>query len=181
MNNYTSGKIVSSNRFLINEICLKNNCFYRRSGVKMNNAGKTTNDLFDKGFFCAESVVKAIAIEFGIETSILPAIATGFCGGMSRNAQMCGAVTGGIMGIGLILGRTHENQTTDVCYKTVNQFLSLFKEKHGTLNCKELIGFDLGIEKELEQFRTQNLDYEICKNFSIDATTIVYDVIKAKQ
>ncbi len=147
----------------------------------MNNAAKKTNDLFDQGFFCAESVVKAIALEFEIETSILPAIATGFCGGMSRNAQMCGAVTGGIMGIGLLLGRSHENQTTDACYKAVNQFLAMFKEKHRSLNCKELIGFDLGIEKELEQFRTQHPDYEICKNFSIDAATMVYEVIKANR
>ncbi len=147
----------------------------------MNSAGKTTNDLFDKGFFCAESVAKAIALEFGIETSIIPAIATGFCGGVSRNAQMCGAVTGGIMGIGLILGRTHEGQNTDQCYAAVNQFLSVFKEKHGTLNCKELIGFDLGVEKELKQFRAQNPDYAICKNFSIDAAAMVYEVIKANR
>jgi C_GCAxxG_C_C family probable redox protein len=145
----------------------------------MNNAGKKTNDLFDKGFFCAESVVTAIALEFGIETSVLPAIATGFCGGMSRNAQMCGAVTGGIMGIGLILGRTHESQTTDACYKAVNQFLSLFEEKHGTSNCKELIGFDLGIEEELKQFSIENPGYKICKNFSIEAATMVCEVIKS--
>lgn len=147
----------------------------------MSNAGEKTNEFFDRGFFCAESVVKAIAEEYKMDSSVLPAIATGFCGGISRNAQVCGAVTGGIMGIGLVLGRTHEDQTTEACYKAVNQFLALFKEKHGSLNCKTLIGFDLGIETELKQFRTQHPDYAICKGFSIDAANMACEIIRANQ
>jgi len=54
-----------------------------------------SRELFDSGFYCAESVLLAIAGHKGIQSDLIPGIATGFCSGMSRTCGMCGAVTGG--------------------------------------------------------------------------------------
>ncbi len=47
----------------------------------------------------------AVAESEGIQSDFIPKIATGFCGGVSRTCGMCGAVSGGIMAIGLFAGR----------------------------------------------------------------------------
>lgn len=147
----------------------------------MNRTGKRTQELFGSGFFCAESVVKAVALENSVDSDILPAIATGFCGGMSRHAEMCGAVTGGIMGLGLIFGRNTVENTTQTCYETITEFLKEFKALHGSLNCKDLIGYDLGVAEELEQFRKKNPGYEKCLRFSVDAASMVQEIIDRRK
>ncbi len=147
----------------------------------MNETGKKAQELFASGFFCAESVLKAVALENGADASILPAIASGFCGGMSRHAEMCGAVTGGIMGLGLVFGRNMVEDDMQACYKAVTKFLKAFKELHGSLNCKDLIGYDLGVAEELEKFRMENPGYEKCARFSSDAAGIVQEIINSKK
>ena len=147
----------------------------------MNHTGKKTQELFASGFFCAESVLKAVAMENGADADILPAIATGFCGGMSRHAEMCGAVTGGIMGLGLVFGRNTVQNSTQGCYKAVTEFLKSFKDLHGSLNCKDLIGYDLGVAEELEQFGKENPGFEKCIRFSMDAASMVQEIINCKK
>ncbi|MFA5902964.1 MAG: C-GCAxxG-C-C family protein [Desulfobacula sp.] len=147
----------------------------------MNKTGNKVQELFASGFFCAESVLKAVAIENDVDDAILPAIATGFCGGMSRHAEMCGAVTGGIMGLGLVFGRNTVEEKTQNCYEAVSEFLKAFKELHGSLNCKELIGYDLGVADELEKFRTDNPGYEKCVRFSMDAASMVQGIINSRK
>jgi len=143
----------------------------------MNSIEKRTQELFASGFFCAESVLKAVALENGVDDALLPAIATGFCGGISRHAEMCGAVTGGIMGLGLVFGRNTAEGPIHGCYGAVTEFLKAFKELHGSLNCRELIGYDLGVEAELEKFRIENPGYEKCARFSMDAASLVQEII----
>jgi C_GCAxxG_C_C family probable redox protein len=147
----------------------------------MNQTGKKAQELFAAGFFCAESVLKAVAMENGVDSAILPAIATGFCGGMSRHAEMCGAVTGGIMGLGLVFGRNTVEDTSQSCYGAVTDFLKSFKDLHGSLNCKELIGYDLGVAEELEKFRAENPGYEKCARFSMDAASMAQEIIDFKK
>ena len=39
---------------------------------------------FKSGYFCAESVLLAVSEHYGIKSSFIPGIATGFCSGTSR-------------------------------------------------------------------------------------------------
>ena len=73
-------------------------------------ASQKSGELFESGFYCAESVLLAIAEATGIQSDFIPKIATGFCGGISRTCSVCGAATGAIMAINLFTGR---NSPTD--------------------------------------------------------------------
>ena len=68
-------------------------------------APKRSRELFNSGFYCAESVLMAIAESRGIRSDLIPRIATGFCSGMARTGGQCGAVSGAMMGISLATGR----------------------------------------------------------------------------
>jgi len=109
------------------------------------NSEKNAVRLFDSGYNCAESVL--LATEDDVEKTVIPRIATGFGGGLSRNGDVCGALTGGIMRIGLSLGRNSAEESRDRCYQAVDQFFSAFVREFGTCKCRELTGVDLKSEE----------------------------------
>jgi C_GCAxxG_C_C family probable redox protein len=96
---------------------------------------------FHEGFNCAQSVLYAYANAVGFPDDTALRIANGFGGGMGRKQEVCGAVTGAIMVIGLIYGRgandgreRHENT-----YQKVQQFIDSFSNVHSTINCRKLL------------------------------------------
>jgi C_GCAxxG_C_C family probable redox protein len=66
-----------------------------------------------------------------------------FAGGM-RGGEVCGAVTGAYMALGL--AHCGSDCTTaegrQAAYEEVASFNSAFRERHGSLLCRELIGLD---------------------------------------
>ena len=50
-------------------------------------ASKRSLELFKSGYFCAESVLLAIAENQGIQSDLIPRIASGFCGGISHTGN----------------------------------------------------------------------------------------------
>ena len=59
--------------------------------------------IMEQGHGCSESVLLAVSQEFGIESEIIPKIASCFAGGIGNSGSVCGAVTGAVMAIGLIV------------------------------------------------------------------------------
>ena len=96
---------------------------------------------FEKGHSCAQAVCSALAERLGTDYETAMKVAGGFGGGMYLNS-VCGAVTGGIMAIGL----KHGGVGTPAGIRTatmVRDFAARFKAAHKAINCSELIGRDL--------------------------------------
>ena len=100
-------------------------------------------ELFKSGFFCAESVLLAIAENQGIQSDLIPRIATGFCSGVSRTGGMCGAVSGAIMGINLVAGRNSPEESNELSYFLTQELINRFEKQYGSVNCRQLMGCDL--------------------------------------
>lgn len=60
--------------------------------------------LFDIGYNCAESVLLAVSGRFNKKSPIIPRVATGFGAGVGRSGQICGALSGAVMAVGLLKG-----------------------------------------------------------------------------
>lgn len=112
----------------------------------------------------------------GIESNVFPRIATGFCGGLSRTGGMCGAVSGGVMAIGLDKGRCAPTELADETYEKVQHFLMLFKEQYGSLNCCDLVGVDTSTEQG-RTYARQNGLYARCRIFSSEAVGMVLETL----
>ncbi|MEJ2251419.1 MAG: C-GCAxxG-C-C family protein [Candidatus Lokiarchaeota archaeon] len=143
----------------------------------MDNVQKALN-YFNSRFNCAQSVFAAFSEELGLETSKALKIASGFGGGLARNGKTCGAVTGALMAIGLKYGHYKENDqvSNDITYESVNNFISEFSKKHGTIECKELLGIDISNQEGLEKAKKLNYFESKCPNFVKDAATIVSEI-----
>ena len=140
---------------------------------------KRAEELFGSGLYCAESVLLAVAEHAGIDSQLIPKIATGFCGGMSRTRGVCGAVNGGVMALGLLFGRNSPELAVDNTYGKVQQFLAIFQERYGSINCFDLIGVDLGTEEGREQFKQRGIR-STCQGFTGGAARMVAELIRGE-
>jgi C_GCAxxG_C_C family probable redox protein len=91
---------------------------------------------------CSETVLLAMAKYWGIESPLIPRIATPFRGGLSGTQQVCGAVTGGLMAIGVKMGRETGSENSDACTNTGKAFMKAVNEEYRSLSCMDITGLD---------------------------------------
>ena len=139
---------------------------------------KLSEEYFESGYGCAESVLMAIAVSQNIKSKLIPRIASGFCGGMALTNGLCGAVAGGVMAINLLYGRDNNYQNKDLNYQKVQEFISEFKARFGSLNCPDLTGCDLSTDEGKEKFDVLNV-HKKCTQYTVEATKLVYNSIKS--
>ena len=137
--------------------------------------------LHGKGANCAQSVLSPYARELGVEPGTALAISTGFGGGMGKMAGTCGAVTGAFMALGLVRGmRSPEDKAAkDATYALVREMARRFTEKNGSINCRELLGCDIGTEEGAAAARAANLFATRCNGFIEDAVRIADALLDA--
>ena len=95
------------------------------------------------GYNCCQSVFLPFAEDYGLDRDTAEKIASGFGAGMCMG-EMCGAVTGAIMALGLIKGT---NEGHGEIFELVKQYTKEFKEKHGSYLCRDLLGCNISIEE----------------------------------
>lgn len=139
-------------------------------------ASQRSLELFKSGYFCAESVLSAIAENQGIQSDLIPKIATGFCSGISRTGGMCGAVSGAIMGISLATGRISPSESIEPSYTLTQKLISQFEREYGSVNCRQLIGCDLFTETGQQYFMKNHL-MERCLQYAQGATRMAISLI----
>lgn len=108
----------------------------------------------------------------GIQSQLIPSIATGFCGGVSRTRGMCGAVSGAVMALGMLYGRSQAGSSTDVIYKKVQELIAAFEKSYHTINCFELIGCDFNLESDQARWKESGLA-EHCLEYTAVAARLV--------
>jgi C_GCAxxG_C_C family probable redox protein len=133
-----------------------------------------------QGLFCAESVAVALARHQGIDTPLLPAVASGFCGGMGHTRGPCGAVTGAIIGLGLAFGRRGPDEPTQPVYEAVTALTERFTAEFGSTDCATLVGCDLATAEGQRTFREQGM-HRRCAVFVARATAIAAGIIDARR
>ena len=134
--------------------------------------------LFENGFNCAQSVFASLAGRSGLESNFALKIATPFGGGISHTGNICGAVTGALMGLGAYFG----NEIPDRDMKLKNyaigkKFIDSFNEEFGNLSCPLLLGLDLSNEEESQIAHEMDLFHTKCLPFVTGATRIACEII----
>ena len=117
---------------------------------------KDAEDLFRGGFFCSEAVVSSIRSNFEIDVpEVVISMASGVPGGIGRSKCLCGAVSGGVMAIGLVFGRTvQKDPQVEETLRLSKELHDWFKEANGknALCCRILTKeFDMAQGEHKEQ------------------------------
>ncbi|MDH5777405.1 MAG: C-GCAxxG-C-C family protein [Gammaproteobacteria bacterium] len=127
--------------------------------------------------YCAETVLKEIAEKNNISSPLIPRIATGLCSGMARTNGPCGALTGGILALNLMLGRDDKTTSVERNYAAVQELTEKFNQAHGSLHCSELLGCDLSTPEGQRQYNEQNLGLR-CNELSQSCITLVNEILE---
>ncbi len=121
-------------------------------------------------FYCSEAVLKSIKDAFLPHLSDdIVALASGFPLGMGDGQNCCGAITGGVIALGLMFGRTKASDPkVEYVMSLAKELTSTFAYIHNTNTCYKLIqGVTLGSERH----------DEICTRYTGEVAVITARII----
>lgn len=97
-----------------------------------------------KGYNCCQAVACAYADLAGVDENLIFAAGEGFGAGMGGMQCTCGAVSGACMVAGLLKSsrNTEEPVTKGGTYRITKEIAQAFKEKNGSVICKDLKGIE---------------------------------------
>ena len=135
-------------------------------------------DRFLEGNGCSQAVLTQFCKQVGLDELTALKISSGFPAGM-RMAGTCGAVTGAYMVLGLKFADQESSKSAGrkKVYEAVAEFTRRFKQKHGTLDCRDLLGCNIMTPEGLETAKQKNLFKTVCPKFVEHASTIVQELI----
>lgn len=101
--------------------------------------------LFERGLNCAQSVSVAYADICGVSEELLERMTLALGGGVGRQREVCGTVSGASVVLGMICGGDKSQ-----CYQKVQDFGSRFRDAHGSIVCRELLNLPRGVDDNPE-------------------------------
>jgi C_GCAxxG_C_C family probable redox protein len=110
-------------------------------------------EMFDGGLSCAEVVAVMGMKRLGRESDMIPRVATGFGGGVSRTKSLCGAIAGGVIALGVAHGRDKKEDDRSVILAKVQGLMARFRDRFGSDNCYTLTGLDFNEPGAMDVYR----------------------------
>ena len=103
--------------------------------------GTKAAELFLNGYNCAQAVAVAFCDVTGLEPDFAAKMASSFGGGMGRMREVCGAVSGMLMVLGLLYGydTPGDDAGKKLQYQAVQALSSQFREQTGSIICREIL------------------------------------------
>ena len=136
----------------------------------------------EEGFLCSEAVLMALSECLGVSSEIIPRIATGFGAGMGRNGEVCGALSGGVMGLGLRFGRSMaEEEGERRPYWFSEELAARFRERFDHVRCEDLLRLDLSRVEDVQTYHERGLWETTCRDIIEVATGLAHDMLKADE
>ncbi|KAI4453138.1 amidophosphoribosyltransferase [Holotrichia oblita] len=109
--------------------------------------------LFKSGLNCAQAVFCAFSEDYGIDLPTAKKLSLGFGAGMGSLREVCGAVSGAFMVLGLEFGET---KTKAEIYSIEQEFAAAFKKENSSYICRELL--QLSGSEKLKFFPEERTD-----------------------
>ena len=147
-----------------------------------NKYSKKAGELFREGYNCAQSVFCAFSDELGFDFETALKLSSSFGGGMGRLREVCGAVSAMFMIAGLKYRYTTPNndEIKGEHYSRIQELAARFKEKHGTIICRELLGLDVKQDNPIPSKRTEQYYKDRpCEDIVRDASEIIAEYISS--
>ena len=145
-----------------------------------NQKAEKAQSRFEEEFSCSQSVLSTLAPELGLDEETALKIASAFGGGMMRRGEVCGAVTGALMVLGLKYGSSNPDEEEAV-REASQELMKRFEEKNGSLLCRELLGYRLIVPEEMEAAKESGVFNTVCPLMVHNATTLTEEIMKRKK
>jgi C_GCAxxG_C_C family probable redox protein len=132
---------------------------------------------FSRSFNCSQAVFSAFAPQLGMDEKTALKLASPFGGGIARRGEVCGAVTGALLTLGLARGADTPAGKEEI-YRLSQEFMRRFEEKHATLLCRDLIGCDINTPAGSQMAAERRVFVTICPALVREAAEIVQSLLE---
>jgi C_GCAxxG_C_C family probable redox protein len=135
--------------------------------------------IFRQGFSCSQAVLAAHADRGGLEAERALKLAEGFAAGICGLGRTCGAVSGAILAIGLVHGRTRHDDAAarDATSVRVRRLVAEFERRHGSLDCAAILGCEIDTPEKRQAARESGLFQRVCPPLVRSAAELVDRVL----
>ncbi len=130
---------------------------------------------------CCTGVLATYSEELGMDVELAARTGLGMAGGMGGLGHVCGAVSGGAMVVSLKMtdkDNLHDMQSALKTSDTVKKFITKFEEKHGSIQCRKLIGRDIST-MEAKKKAMEEKAFVNCPSYVADAAKILEEMFSA--
>lgn len=135
-------------------------------------------EIFEQKYHCSQAVLAAFANDLDITE--MQALKLGGCfgGGMCKG-EVCGAVTGALMAIGLKYGQCtiEDLEGRKITNDKTKEMMEKFKLENGSYICRELLGYDISNQEDLNVVIEKQLFTSFCPIMVESATRIAEELI----
>lgn len=149
----------------------------------MSTNSRNAEALFLEGYNCAQAVLACCGERYGLPRQTAIKVAQAFGGGMGRTGSTCGAATGALMVIGLKHSITDpkDGKTKQFAHKLAREFLNRFRQRNGSLLCRDLLGCDISTEEGFRMAQDKGLTKTVCPKLVKDAADIIEAVLSEEK
>jgi C_GCAxxG_C_C family probable redox protein len=135
---------------------------------------------YKQGYTCTQSILASLAGRYDLQQNLAFRIGEPFGAGTSCTGDMCGAVTGAIMVLGLQFGSTLSNDAAarSTTYQRVHELIHRFREIHGSIQCNDLLGYNLSDPQQFQTVCEKGLFIQLCPILVRDAAQILVEMIE---
>jgi len=127
-------------------------------------------------------VLGGFAERYGMSLENAVRSACGFGGGVAGTGQTCGAVNGALMVLGLAHATSEPGfgPPRQAAYAATRTLLDRFRERHGSISCRELLGVDIGTIEGRERAMREGLFATRCPVFVREAAELAAELVRAR-
>ncbi|MDD8013519.1 MAG: C-GCAxxG-C-C family protein [Acidobacteriota bacterium] len=129
---------------------------------------------------CAQSVLGVFCDDLNLNRETAMKLASGFGAGMARKQEVCGAVSGAVMVIGLKHGQAREDDKAgkEAAYRLSRELMDRFQAKFGSCLCRELLpGLDLATEAGHMRYKAEGWSERVCRPCVRAAVRILEEIL----
>lgn len=136
-------------------------------------ASEFQREMSSKGCNCAQIVFSYFAEKNGLDINKALKITSAFGGGMGKG-DVCGAITGAYMALGLIYGNDLENSDRSILKEKIKEFDLEFQKISMERRCEDILGVNVGDKEKVMEFAKKNPDFKaICPKLVINSINII--------
>lgn len=127
--------------------------------------GEKASQLHLKGYNCAQAVLLVLYEHMTpqAKSDVIPKVATGLGGGIGRCGDVCGALTGAVLAVGLKYGTNEiDPKAKALSYSKAQTLYRKFESQHGNVNCRNLIKHDLSTPEGFAKAKEEKAFEAVC-------------------
>ena len=129
------------------------------------------------GINCAQAILVTYGPALGLEEPTALRLASGLNGGVGRTGEICGAVSGACMILGLAHGPADRKSSREKSAEEVGRFIDAFTARCGFVRCADLLGMPIRNADDRAKAKAAGLFETECPRFVRIAAEILEEML----